>query len=578
MSKNKNNPLSLQKQTSFKKSGSPKKFVESISRKMCTELIKTYNTSIIDYFEKTLQASLIKEAKRCANDEKNDMTDGRKRKVLAQLILNKEDQKTNPRPKVDFVGGPFNITYHWSNNYKRAIYIFGEHHDEKVDCPLNTNSINIERFLSIHFVNSIAFTDFYLEEEAYVVPSGYQKRDISSYRISILRKFFNACIGPDRGKYRVCNNSRMHYFDIRQGEVKGGMNSASLFQSEIFLYDLEFNKLFENVKLNYFKTLQHEQLNDDEKFEKFLKTKVTKESIDLLISIHTCVKRWKSFFEFFARFDNENNTQLKLNYEKFWYGQIYNSRILKKEMDVMHSEVKPLLSIFIKQELDFVLFKKYKEILTSTVSKDVLREYEKINKFFSHYYNLSFIKDDLFYETYLLFTHEVVHNIIIFIYNSISQVLAFNCIITDAYLLARIFKTFKIDNPDIKQRPTDEPAEPHNIIIYAGNAHSQIYRKFLHYLGFREIETSGPLENPEPTRTNCVDMSSINQPLFSKWYNIKDEDKAEIFVDVTDKSFDSEFAFTKTIDTLIKEPDVPSDLLGFASQDRRRREPDFMIS
>ena len=75
MSKNKNNPLSLQKQTSFKKSGSPKKFVESISRKMCTELIKTYNTSIIDYFEKTLQASLIKEAKRCANDEKNDMTD-----------------------------------------------------------------------------------------------------------------------------------------------------------------------------------------------------------------------------------------------------------------------------------------------------------------------------------------------------------------------------------------------------------------------------------------------------------------------------------------------------------------------
>jgi hypothetical protein len=71
-------------------------------------------------------------------------------------------------------------------------------------------------------------------------------------------------------------------------------------------------------------------------------------------------------------------------------------------------------------------------------------------------------------------------------------------------------------------RKTDEPAEPHNIVIYTGNAHSQRYRLFLKYLGFNLIESSGGLKDPDQF-SNCVDISRINQPFFSKWEDRQDK-------------------------------------------------------
>jgi len=132
--------------------------------------------------------------------------------------------------------------------------------------------------------------------------------------------------------------------------------------------------------------------------------------------------------------------------------------------------------------------------------------------------------------------------------------------------LARIFKTFQIDGP--KKRPTDEPAEPHNIIIYAGNLHSQRYRKFLSYLGFRVVEEAGPLETPEtpkPGERNCVDITDIIQPFFSNClYHIEDETPAiDFFGNPTDLqySFDSMFRVdTPELFGEFEQPVVPNDL------------------
>jgi hypothetical protein len=94
--------------------------------------------------------------------------------------------------------------------------------------------------------------------------------------------------------------------------------------------------------------------------------------------------------------------------------------------------------------------------------------------------------------------------------------------------LARVFKKFDIDTQDLnKKRQTDEPKEPHNIIIYAGNAHSKVYRKFLTQLGFEDKGNSGQMDHEKKVSDTddsvhkCVDMSKIKQPFFYDWPPIK---------------------------------------------------------
>jgi len=614
---------------------------KNTSQTMCRKLIETYNTSIIDSFDPTLQDSFFEEAKNCA---KNNHMDGKERSVLAKLIENKKKYKDYPLPNVNYVSGPFNITYHWSVKYKKAIYIWGEKHSTKEDCPEREKYTTIYDFLWTHFENSIAFTDFYLEAAAYVLPDGYKNKGVNGKHLNILRHLFEQCIDKTiRDGDPFCYNSRMHFFDIRQGEVKGGTNLASLFKMDIVRFVIAANEILEKHK-------ELKQLCPD---------------IIFLNEIVIFVEKWMSFFEFFENFNSifiekyffgegfvlrgvtldhkdhletlgaswhydlnhesgdkfngylfleDKKKQIekwlythrrhpniilnyKLNYQKFWYGQIYNSVILKKEMENMNEDLKPILRMFIKNELNNLIMMNIKNNIDSQIdyeskldgkidfsvrnknqphSRNVLTGYKKIKYFLIQYKNESFTKDPMtFCKDYQL-ECENISNIIGSIYNVfITQVLYFNSIITDAYLLARVFKTFKIEHQE-KRRSTDEPSEPHNIIIYAGNNHSQRCRKFLKYLGFIPVESAGGLEKPEPHMTNCVMISHITQPFFSKWYDFE-TDLDPVKMDENSKgSFDLDFQFDSTITNPFKEPVVPPGLKADASLDRRT--PDLMLS
>ncbi len=493
---------------------------------MCKILIETYNTSIIDYFDKELRNSIFEEAKKCAND--NHMRE-KERKVLAKLIENKENQKKYPLPKVDYLGGPNSITYHFSNKYKKAVYILGETHDMLVDCP-NPNPQNpeekypnIENFLFKYFNNQIAFTDFYLEMPAYVVSSGYRKFGYSFLRLDRVREYFKKCIGLERNQ-DYCNSSRMHFFDIRQGEVKGGINSASLFQSDML-------RLKNNLEVNY--TLLDK-----------------KQILEVLEIIRLFVDRWNSFFTFFEKFNDENEDNT-LKYKKFWYDQIYNFPILKKEIDRMDKNVRPLLNKFIQSELNILLTNNGYEV-ASMASSQILFDLK----------NLDPSKLDII-------------NISKSLSNLLNEIVKINVLISDAYLLARIFKKFNINNPDVKHRSIDEPEEPHNIIIYAGNMHAENYRKFLKYLGFRQLEQSPEVK----IFKNCVNMSNITQPLFSKYPYREEDDNPHLVLQDKIKSnnqygredkphfvlrseFDSfESVFKVDTETIFEQPVVPKDLL-----------------
>lgn len=178
----------------------PKEFMDC--SQMCKILLETYNTSIIDHFSKELQKACIQEALKCSSKKDNS---GRKRNVLAQLISNKINAPKPYDDKVDFVGGPFNITYHWSSNYKKAVYIFGEKHAKNTDCPNPNSRIpnliikNIEYFLWDHFDDyPMAFSDFYIEMQAHVVSKGYPEYgdyiyNPDSSRLNTLEEICSLC-------------------------------------------------------------------------------------------------------------------------------------------------------------------------------------------------------------------------------------------------------------------------------------------------------------------------------------------------------------------------------------------------
>ena len=522
---------------------------------MAKILIKTYNPSIIDSFTPKLRTACEKEALEIISNSDNYMHGRRRgRKVLAKLISNRKNLPYQPE-QVDFVGGPYNITHHWSNKYKKEIYIWGEWHDKIIDCLKQEDYpslkiMNIEDFLhNIFFINPIVFSDFYLEIEAHLVPNGYKKYEYDPNRLLILRSLFANCIGPNRDLDKLCDNSRMHFFDIRQGKVRWGMNSACLFQNEIISFLSYANSKLKEHEDKFYD--DHPELDKSNVWDEYCY------DFTFLDEITNFVERWKSFFIFFALFDN-NYEDTKLNYKKFWYDQIYNFKLIAKEITVMHTDVKPLLNIFIKKELDSLLRREH--IKFAEYSKRVLYIYESIRKY-------------LHTPVYTLKYREI-KELIDSIDSVKVRVLGFNTLLSDAYLLARIFKTFKVDDRfAYNPRKTDEPAEPHNIVIYAGNSHSQRYRRFLNYLGFNLIEQSGELGNPSGIYKNCVDMRYINQPFFSKWNDIEDQLMDEKYFDNFELyfSFESVFRFYAPEGFIpFDQPVVPIDLVSEVSINDRK--------
>jgi len=75
--------------------------------------------------------------------------------------------------------------------------------------------------------------------------------------------------------------------------------------------------------------------------------------------------------------------------------------------------------------------------------------------------------------------------------------------ITDIYLLARMFKTFT------NKKNINHPEKPYNIIVYTGDIHARTNRSFLKLLGFQEHYKATHKD------LRCLDMANINQPLFT---------------------------------------------------------------
>ena len=477
------------------------------SSDFCEKLIKTYNASILKKLPVELQQSFFEAATDCLEKIKKE-----ERTVLATLITNWIDKNTKVSPTLPIVGfieGPLNISLHWSKRFQKLIYNIGELHIGTKLCPpgAKNSTSKIEDYLIDWFKKPTAYTDFYLEIGSFVLPEGYTIKFGGQKTIDILRTKFNSCINKlTRDTILECNTSRMHFFDIRQGNVKGKSPS-------ILLFIIKIKEILEKMNTKFFST-KNERCYGYEKYSdifhfhgKFDECKDT-ELTDLI-------------YDFCDNSENIDmlNQLLEFNqqeYKEFWYEQLYSFEIIKKEVDRMDEDVRPYLIFFIKRKLD-----KY-------IDKD--KEKEKIEVILSELLNICDENSDK--------SFDITFDTLIKFYDQLFDFVIYTTelfgLFADAYLLARIFKTFQINDPE-KRRLVDEPSEPHNIIIYAGSNHSNNYREFLEFIGFKTLEKSGEGFNNDYvnlTYNKCININypkypetkSISQPLFNNWPSDDDEE------------------------------------------------------
>jgi hypothetical protein len=452
---------------------------------LCIKLIKTYNTTIIDQMPSDLQQALYNNAFACSlgSYKQND----KDRTVLAELINNHFTKKSERQQlSPDYIGGPCTLTCHWSEQFQKLIYIFGEIHSENTDCsnfPKNkgkneeeTGRMLIETYLKKFTEMNDIYLDIYVEIPAYkqktlkyVTPlSETGNANIRLYKIGT--EFAKCMDGYDRDKEN-CSRSRIHYIDIRDIEGNGSQDIDPI---------SNFRKTCSNIIINPYQ-------NEKEKKNDFLNF-VNSELGQYIM---------KGFLL-------EKDSPEYLN---FWNGMITNNSYLKKELDNCDKKMTETILNFTEKEIKGTLLDTSYSV---DKQKTVIESIKEIA---------------IFLDYYRMNDHSIEPATIInqfgFLYDLLLDV---NTAVVDCYTLCRIFKKFNLqpDNPQ-KRRATDEPETPSNIIIYAGNYHSDRYRKFLKEIGFSLIADIG-LDSPyESSVKNCINMTEYNtngwslQPLFSAW-------------------------------------------------------------
>ena len=475
---------------------------------LCSQLINTYNTTILGKMDLHMQEALRDEAEKkaaiCATTNKQNE---KERIVLKELIKshydpNLQNERENLLPA--YIGGPFNLTCHWSEYYQKLIYIFGEEHSNKTDCEgfKSDKGTPIEEYLQKLIEISDCFLDLLIEVEAY---KGYQymnplsELEDADFRLLKISSNFSSCINASERDTETnkpkCSHSRIHYFDVRSIEkdhTQKGPDPVSLF---IFEY------------INTTKKYSHrEELTREEAYR-------------LAYELIQMTKKYPGIMNGFLL---EKNIQENSSYLQFWYSMLLKNYYTTKELDHLKDNynIRTKIETFIKSQMLLELDTNVPNYEDQCIPCcKVINNSAKLIADNSKLINRNSLKD-----IDLIDNFETLISMIIFV----------NASVIDSYVLARIFKKFNLDPIKIEnRRSTDEPDEARNIIIYAGNMHCATYRKFLQENGFELLADIGEaeLENKELQNgkpRNCLDMKSKNtkmwsmQPLFSKWPPEKD--------------------------------------------------------
>jgi hypothetical protein len=405
-----------------------------------------------------------------------------KRTVLSELILSHEDPAIE-KPCADFIGGPKSLTLQWSSYYKKLIYIFGESHWRYHDCPKidGKKTMTAENYIHQLYQNGDMFADVYIETGAYFKNKGIWIEERVT-RLAEIRKKFTSCL-LNANSDKKCRKGRVHYIDIRQ--IFGGEDH------------IKYGKIRQYVNQYLF------FVNKDKQ-----------EYIDGLKNFFSDIQVLKMIEEVVS-YSPEEFIQYYLKDE------FYANYLFKKELDRANTNIKDKITSFIDENIqkyniqsiidDIKSLKESLELCEET-GVSIIFECDGTETEYPSYEFDSLKKEDEETESFYNDFRELLRKIH-------SNLLDLEALVVDAYLLARVFKNFNIDVEDeTKQRDTDEPYEPHNIVIYAGNLHSNRYREFLKKkLGFKLIAITGEdwrdKDSTNPYK-NCISMEDFPQPFF----------------------------------------------------------------
>lgn len=436
---------------------------------ICDKLTRTYNTNILDS-----ASDIIKEQFLIASRTHHAGNKGKK--ALMNLICNHFD-KDRPMPR--FIGGPRNLTVHHSKEYDKMIYIFGEYHSHIIDCDTrfgaesikenldkpNSKKMRVEYFLSEFIRTTDVFLDIFVEFPIIPKKEGKYHDDFEPFqynlRINKLLENFEECLQRD-SRTELCSLARIHYFDIRGFDKQGILTGSTNIHYFFFKLRSIFSQFSGDLLIKNLKLFMKDQI-----IESFL--------IDYL--------------------SETNETKFK----RIWVQHLYNFYHITKELERLKKydpKMKDKILHFFEKEITEKAMKQREALI---VNANII-----LNDTIWHWSNNVFE---------LAFRN---------IFNSITYIAT---LYPDLYNVLRIFKTFNMSEMKEKayKEATDQPDKTHNIIIYAGDLHSQVYRKFLKdVLHFEKIEVAGKEEpyGEIGEAMYCIDMEPITQPLFSKYHEI----------------------------------------------------------
>lgn len=454
--------------------------------KILDRLIKTYDTKFLDNEDPAL-----------VNELYTDIYALPERKVLHQLIDNYQ-KKQDLQP--DFIGGPSNLSCHWNEKYNKMIYIFGEKHSTETDCDifkgaetsLSGLKMNIEDVILKLYSTTPSFFEFYFETRPY---ARKQKKYSDDYFINQIRqtvdrgtslreihKKFLKCIPFDGRNDPICKLARTHYFDVRTIEY----NKVILSQYETYMPHITYILDIYHESFDYF---DHKTKMKDE-YSKKLESASSDDKKQLTAEYNALDKEYtdkifleldKSTGEYYI---NLINTENSVEIANFFKDQVYKNIYVINELAKLES-TSPVIARTLRKYINDKITKKVNYEIDSLkrYARIILDKTTDNNSYLLHYF--------------LLFRDFV--NLTVFA--------------ADIYVLARIFKSHDITRSAYEgARKQDQPQNSHNIIIYAGNTHSIIYRDFLSYIGFDEIFFIGN----KGYNNTCIDMRQHKEPFFSQ--------------------------------------------------------------
>jgi hypothetical protein len=483
-------------------------------------LEQTYDTKFLDNEDKSLVEEVYTHFE--TNNEK---------KVLCKLIDNHKNKK---KPQPDFIGGPANLSCHWSEKYNKMIYIFGEQHTNKTDCnvfpgsTLGSKNMNIEDFMLELYKTTDCFIDFYFETYASIRGNTFSRPYLNRSTASLsrgeprgislkeLRRNFLECADFHTRNKNICKLARTHYFDTRFIEDSNAIfidiNNSSIIYREEPMHVLisEYNKRHRENFANY--KANSNGLSNEEKKPYIDQYNVLKDKImnEIFLKAKDIEKKDTATAFLLKLIHTENSDKIVESFKKSIYSNEYNNHELSK-LELTNRNMS----------------KKIKKYINDNISKMVVNNLSKWKE------NINILNNpETKEEKYIL--------CMIFLF---KEIMSLHSLIADIYLLARIFKGHDLEkSPYERATQYDQPKDSHNIIIYAGDAHSQLYRNFFSYIGFDEIFFSGPKYDNynDIIAPTCIDMRKNNEPFFSQHIINKYNDEKRIKKDQEKKKIEED--------------------------------------